>query len=63
MNQTKSSKTRNKGEVSDLYAFVYILGNRLIPVVDGELISTEENVEFNSLKRSQEEYILFKTTR
>lgn len=60
MSQNKSSKTRNKGEVSELYAFVYILGNRLIPVVDGELIPTEENVEFNSLKRGQEEYIFLK---
>lgn len=50
-------KTKNKGEVSEFYVFVYILGNRLIPVVDGNLVATGDAVKFNSIKHGSEEYI------
>ena len=50
-------KTKNKGEASEFYAFVYILGNQLVPVVDGTLTATNQSVQFNSLKRADEDYI------
>ncbi len=52
-----TAKTKNIGEVSEFYAFVYILGDRKIRLVDGNLCGRGEYLEFLKLYRSDESYI------
>lgn len=45
--------TKNKGEVSEFYAFVYILGNRVIELVDGHLQLLGQSVTFLRVFRNE----------
>lgn len=45
--------TKNKGEVSEFYAFVYILGNRVIELVDGHLQLLGQSVSFLRVFRDE----------
>lgn len=45
--------TKNKGEVSEFYAFVYILGNRVIELVDGHLQLLGQRVTFLRVFRNE----------
>ena len=45
--------TKNKGEVSEFYAFVYILGNRVIDLVDGHLQLLGQSVTFLRVFRNE----------
>lgn len=48
MSQTKS---KNIGEVSELYAFAYLIGRRVISVVDGDLNPLGNTIQFLKLYR------------
>lgn len=45
---------KNKGEVSEFYAFVYILGNKVIELVDGSLKCLGQQVEFLKVFRNED---------
>ena len=51
------TKTRNRGEISEFYSFVYIIGNRCVPVVDGDLRPLGNKIEFLRLLRKESNYL------
>ena len=53
-NKNEGPKTKNIGEISELYSFVYLIGNNVIPVVDGELQPVGDSIEFLRLIRNSE---------
>ena len=48
----KQGTSKNKGEISELYSFVYILGNGFLELVDGNLQPLDNQIEFFKLIRS-----------
>ena len=48
---TKKSTTVNKGEGSEFYAFLYILGETKLPLVDKDLKNTGGEVNFLKVMR------------
>lgn len=48
-----AGKTKNIGEISEFYSFVYILGNRCLQMVDGNLKPIDKTLEFLKVKRKE----------
>ena len=46
--------TKNKGELSEFYTFVYILGNGIVPLVDGKLQFLGRQLDFKAVYRKEE---------
>lgn len=53
MSKTDKVKTKNIGEVSEFYSFVYVLANRFIPLVDGDLRPFNTQLEFLKAYRKE----------
>ena len=53
---TKKSTTVNKGEGSEFYAFLYILGETKLPLVDKDLKNTGGEVNFLKVMRENAIY-------
>lgn len=45
------AKSKNIGEVSELYAFAYLIGRRVISIVDGDLNPSGNTIQFLKLVR------------
>lgn len=54
--------TKNKGEVSEFYAFVSILGNRVVELVDGSLHLLGDQVHFLKVFRKEDSEISYELT-
>lgn len=54
--------TKNKGEVSEFYAFVSILGNRVVELVDGSLHLLGDQVHFLKVFRKEDVEISYELT-
>lgn len=54
--------TKNKGEVSEFYAFVSILGNKVVELVDGSLHLLGDQVHFLKVFRKEDAEVSYELT-